>query len=261
MTIARKQDRLAAFPPLIAFLATYPDPQSVTEALLNGPLKFYEAVACNMMKKEKGENNALLLIGSTGITERTVQRYQELPLNIDTPMGRAFSDNEIVAVSITEMVDEYPAVQMDSEIWHEQIERSGNQSIVCAPIVSNGQAIGAFNFYLPPEHPLGSSDYSFVQGLSALLGMWLSHPRTNKGIDTDLADNNLDIPLTLSDRQLEILGLVEQGRSNAAIAVCLGYSQSTVKQELQKAMKVLRVSERQEAATRAKELGFATPPN
>jgi DNA-binding NarL/FixJ family response regulator len=41
----------------------------------------------------------------------------------------------------------------------------------------------------------------------------------------------------------------------------LGYSQSTVKQELQKAMKVLRVSERQEAATRAKELGFATPPN
>jgi DNA-binding CsgD family transcriptional regulator len=261
LSIARKGDRLAAFPPLITYLASYPDPQSVTEALLRGPLKFYEAVACNIMMKDKSENYALTIIGTSGITERTVQRYQELPLNIDTPMGRAFLDSEIVTTSITEMVDEYPAVHMDSEIWSEQVERSGNQIIVCAPIVSNGQAVGAFNFYLPPENPLGPSDFSFTQGLSALLGMWLTHPQTKSGLPIEPLDEKLDTTLILSHRQLEILGLVAQGRSNAAIAVCLGYSQSTVKQELQKAMRALRVNDRLEAANRALELGFHAPAN
>jgi len=261
LSIARRGDRLAAFPPFITYLVSYPDPQSVTEALLNGPLKFYDAVACNMMMKEKNENHALVIIGTSGVTERTVHRYQELPLNIDTPMGRAFLDSEIVTTSITEMVDEYPAVQMDSEIWAEQIERSGNQIIVCAPIVSNGQAVGAFNFYLPPENPLGPSDFSFIQGLSALLGMWLTNPQASTGLPAERLDENLETTLSLSDRQLEILGLVAQGRSNAAIAVCLGYSQSTVKQELQKAMRALRVNDRLEAAQRALELGFHTPEN
>jgi len=66
----------------------------------------------------------------------------------------------------------------------------------------------------------------------------------------------MDIALNLDGRQLEILRLVEQGRSNASIAFTLGYSESTVKQDLQRAMKVLRTKDRLDAAIQARSLGM-----
>ncbi|MFA7324634.1 MAG: LuxR C-terminal-related transcriptional regulator [Candidatus Nanopelagicales bacterium] len=251
----QRNDRLQALPPLITFLATYPEPQATVEALLRGPFGHYGATACNLMTFK--EPDSLVLVGTTGITERTMTRYQELPLSLDTPMGRAFKDMEPVMITITEMIDSFPAVRIDLAIWQEQLERSGgDQLIICLPVVSHGMAVGALNFYTSNTQVWTPSDFSFLNGISALLGMWISNPRTDSGFPEDVFDLTHDAVFSLNGRQLEILRLVEQGRSNAAIAVTLGYSQSTVKQELQRSMKVLRTSDRADAAKRARELGL-----
>jgi RNA polymerase sigma factor (sigma-70 family) len=52
----------------------------------------------------------------------------------------------------------------------------------------------------------------------------------------------------LSARQREILELVVEGRSNAEIAKSLYLSESTIKQHLRAAYKLLEVSNRTEAA-------------
>ena len=66
--------------------------------------------------------------------------------------------------------------------------------------------------------------------------------------------NELHEGLSLTPRQIEILELVQQGKSNTYISALLGFSQSTVKQELQRVMKLLRVNDRSAAVTRANEL-------
>jgi len=53
-----------------------------------------------------------------------------------------------------------------------------------------------------------------------------------------------------------ILRLVELGKSNASIAMALGYSASTVKAEMQKALRALKVNDRVAAAKRARDLGL-----
>lgn len=67
----------------------------------------------------------------------------------------------------------------------------------------------------------------------------------------------------LSARQLEILRLMSAGKTNAAIARELGYSESTVRQETMVIYRALGVDGREGAAARAVEwglLGSGTAP-
>jgi DNA-binding NarL/FixJ family response regulator len=64
--------------------------------------------------------------------------------------------------------------------------------------------------------------------------------------------------LHVTERQKQILRLVEVGKSNTGIALALGYSVSTIKQELQRVMRAMGVSDRTEAAARARSLGLLT---
>lgn len=67
----------------------------------------------------------------------------------------------------------------------------------------------------------------------------------------------------LSERQLEILRLMSAGKTNAAIARELGYSESTVRQETMVIYRALGVDGREGAAARAAEwglLGSGTAP-
>lgn len=248
-----RRQSLMAIPQLLRYLSTYPDPQPVAEALLRGPFAYFDATSCNLLLFQ--EPDSLVMIGTKGLGERAITRYQVLSTKVDTPAGRSFRESEIVIHAISEMMHDFPAVQIDLPIWQEHIDRDGDKSIVCAPILNEGIAIGCFNFFMPIEHTLDTLDFSLINGISCLLGMWLSNPRTNTGLDAN-HDLTEDAAFTLNERQLRILQLVDEGRSNASIAVTLGYSQSTVKQELQRAMKVLRVNERSMAAAKARELGL-----
>ena len=89
-----------------------------------------------------------------------------------------------------------------------------------------------------------------LRAVSSALGLWMHHP--DKGLFVD--DAPADAALT--DRQVRILRLVAAGRSNAAIAAYLGYSPSTVKQELQRVRVLLETVDRDASARRARELGL-----
>ena len=60
----------------------------------------------------------------------------------------------------------------------------------------------------------------------------------------------------LSRREVEILGLLAQGRTNQEISKSLLVSVSTVKKHVQHVIRKLRVSDRTQAAVRAVELGL-----
>jgi DNA-binding NarL/FixJ family response regulator len=70
------------------------------------------------------------------------------------------------------------------------------------------------------------------------------------------ADQNRVSLADLTERQLDVLALVMEGKSNKFICRTLNLSDSTVKGHVMKIFKVLKVSNRTEAALAANELGL-----
>ena len=99
-------------------------------------------------------------------------------------------------------------------------------------------------------------DLALLRTLGSALGLWLDSPLTPRPTPLAFHENPAYIAMALTGRQKEILNLVEAGRSNAFIATKLGYSASTIKQELQRVMISLDVTSRAEAAQRARAIGL-----
>ena len=68
-------------------------------------------------------------------------------------------------------------------------------------------------------------------------------------------------PEALTPRELEVLGLLAQGKSNPQIAQELVISRLTAKTHVERIIRKLKVSDRTQAALRAIELGLVTPEN
>ncbi len=242
-----------SLPSFMRFISSYPDPQEVCEVLLDGPLAVFSAKSVNMFFKTQHET--FRIAGTTGITAPLVPRYAEFSSALVTPVREAITDCEIITTTMLKQLDDYPSLGVDRTLWEEVAQVEGDLRIDTIPIVSNGKAIGAFDMFCDGDEPT-RKDYAYVGALGYFLGVWATHPFTDDGSDPQLFTDPTEVSFMLNQRQLRILELVEQGRSNSAIAVILGYSQSTVKQELQRSMRVLRTNERSEAAKRARELGL-----
>lgn len=247
-------ERVNIYPQFVNFLATYPPPQQVFAALVQGPLAQFNVTSAHLFSVDSP--NSLVLTGTTAQNSQGALRYRSIPRSIDMPMTKALRELSIEVILLTQMLEDYPSIKMDESIWLSELELNGEQNVISSPIISRGIGIGAFAFLTPADHVWTPSDHAFLSGLSSLLGLWLAGLNSINETSKFQQDPEIDVPLNLGSRQLQILRLVEQGRSNASIAFTLGYSESTVKQDLQRAMKILRTKDRLDAAIQARNLGM-----
>jgi len=252
--IGRGHD-LAALIGFLDLLAQGPEPKDVAAALARGPLVAYQPATSFIAVRDC---EFLHGIGAFGFTSHFHARYQAFPLSYDWPASRAVVRNEIIDVSIATMFAEYPTLAVDRALWEPVFaDRNGDDGrLVAVPIVYRGVVTGVFGFVaFAPDGP-ALSDATFLLGTAGALALWLE--------SSNLAETRLvredpltrELPLFLHERQRKILRLVGDGKSNRAIAHHLGYSISTVKLDLNRAMRMLRVSDRFQAAEQARELGF-----
>lgn len=199
-------------------------------------------------------------IGTYGLTSDFHSRYQAFPLSYDWPAARALHRNEIIEISIHDMFDEYPSLRIDRELWEPVVGSPDTPGfLVAVPITGQGRVHGVFGFITRGPIKLGVSDVHLLQGIGAALFLWLRAMNVQAGetvVDDPLTS---EVPLIITPRQRIILELVESGKSNETIASVLGYSSSTVKLDLKRAMRALRVTDRLHAVTRAQELGLLDP--
>jgi len=89
-----------------------------------------------------------------------------------------------------------------------------------------------------------------VQWVKSLLTQGEENAKTN------LSDHQTMDVLNLTERQLQIAGLIASGATNSAIARKLSFSDSTIRYETVKLYERLRVKNRSQAASRIRELGI-----
>ena len=119
--------------------------------------------------------------------------------------------------------------------------------------------IDAFGGITRSKRQWNSLDFATLYGISSALGLWMTHPDSPSPRSDRLQRTGHGL-LHLTDRQQQILRLVELGKSNTSIAMTLGFSSSTIKQELQRVTRSTGATDRLDAVARARSLGLLTDP-
>lgn len=246
--------RLESLAQFTQYLTSMPDPQKVSSALARGPLSIFGARALRIMIAL--DDDRLVLVSDHGHSEEESSRYREISLHLDVPLTHSYREGRILRMDARQAVVDVPAYAMDKRLWDEMLTRLGATTMISAPIVSDGAAIGAYSMLVADLRAWEDVDDAYLTVISATLGLWMSHSHNGISESLDAPHPTLDASLSLTKRQVTILHLIDHGRSNDAIGAALGYSVSTVKAEMQAIHRTLRTHDRSSAVARAYELGI-----
>lgn len=129
---------------------------------------------------------------------------------------------------------------------------------VAVPIWSAGHRVGAVALAQEAPRTWTGLDLALLDGVTSALALWLAGSTKDDSAATQPVSGPLTPSTPLTHRQLAIIALVAEGRSNKAIAYTLGYSESTIKADLRRAMQSLGASTRAEAVVRTRDLAAST---
>lgn len=248
---------LAAF---VRHLNSNPAPDSVARALVLGALAPFGARSGGILVHEGDELRVVADHASEG---PLLARYSVLPLTVDVPYTRAYLREETLVTTRTTLLEDFPALAVDSPLWGAGQGEDHVAELVSVPISHQGVRCGVFGFITRAQREWTLSDFVMLEGISALIGLWMTHPAS--GIPGPVKVGRMpseDDTLHLSQRQLAILSLVAQDKTNESIAAHLQVSVSTVKLEIQRLLRALRSDDRHGAVAHARALGLlaATDP-
>lgn len=174
--------------------------------------------------------------------------------NIRLIEGYGFPKDEIAQWRDSHIQEPFPfkeALRKDSIIWH---GRSGTKTVVTLPLDIVGAPIASIRLMLTKEVQPSTELMAFLATIGNVISLRLSHDPRFKGCpfiarldSSEIVDVESRLHL-LSARQLRVLELIHEGRTNALIAKELGFSESTVRQETIRIYEKLEVSGRREAA-------------
>lgn len=245
---------LAGLPALLDLLGRQPTADSVAEAIVTGPAALFGAKYSMVMVLD---GDRLRLIGSYGYSADDLAGFEVIPLAADLPLSQAVRDGQAIVSISPDLIDEFEGLAAHRERWarFEAERRLGSLAVV--PVAALGVAIGAYVIACADEWLWRPRDLTLLESVADALALWMLHPTSGVAAGSSSesgAGANMGVRLT--PRQCAILQLVSEGHTTEAIGATLGYSGSTVKQDIQRAMRALDVPTREDAVARARELGL-----
>jgi DNA-binding CsgD family transcriptional regulator len=249
---------LEDFTSLLGVLASDPSPDAVIRVLVQGflaPLKV-ERASLHLVSED---GILLRIVGSFGYPARSTDRFVAIDTAVDLPVTRVLRGGCPLTFRPESLPEEFPLLRSESPTADIADLGGPGTEWVFLPIQLDGRPSGVFAFLGRADAMHEHRNLIATQGLSSALALWLYRARDSWSRDGVMPGLGGVTPLALSDRQREILLRVAEDMSNSEIADLLGCSRSTVKQELQRMMFQLAVSDRSQAAARARELGLLDP--
>ena len=169
-----------------------------------------------------------------------------------TPFTDAIRENRII------WIDSLPT-------WPKQYTKMASlqlpknlKTMICCPIDDGGLPIGSLTAFSHAKLEFEEATAQYLEAIALILSNAIrnqSQPKKRSSRDRDELSRSEDFVFDpsdyekpLSERQNLILKLIAEGRTNAAIADVLGYSESLIRQETIKIYAKLGCSGRNEAA-------------
>ncbi len=129
--------------------------------------------------------------------------------------------------------------------------------VYCLPLTRGSEPIGLLCLTLAHGVRMNLISTEALSVVSKITGIWLDSLGLTSGFSRkDAGTAPVSSPESLTERQLTVLRLMAEGKTNAQIAQELILSESTIRQETVKIYRALGVHARSEAGKRAKHLGI-----
>lgn len=230
-------------------VATARDPQLVVAHLSSMTFRdFQPETTCWYMNMRTPKGREIVLIAQDGLTFEEQQRYARIDPDIPLPVCEAFARALPFSSTMSEVARAFPLLEV-----REHLRDSGSNLAI--PIPVDGDVVGAVLISSAHTFDWSAEVWENMRALQGLLSLY---------VRTHGEDFSASLPrriqgaaeLTLTARQKSILSLVSQGKSTAAIASRLGFSESTIKKDIRHAMVVLKAPNRRVACDRAHHLNF-----
>ena len=236
-------------------ITSRPEPDDLAHALVRGPFLLYGAFATTIYAPTL-DDEALQLVGQWGFGKALVP-YSTVPLTVDFALVRAYLTGQVlVKRASTEFSQDLSAIAIEA-VLSEQGRDVDGTTVIAMPLQYGGVSIGASVTFCAHEGPMSWNDYAYVDGTAALIAMWLQL-RTLESTVAATTPRRGRTTQMLTDRQRAVLSMIRDGKSNAAIAASLGYSISTVKNDVQALFTVLGATRRRELVRKAVDAGLLT---
>lgn len=254
-------ESLRGLPAFLRFLATFPAPDEVARAMMCGPLVEFDTRLVVLVDHDG--NGALLPCGWSRRLPDLSAVLPPIAVTADVPLAQAFRDAEPVTINagaaglpllgtLLGAGDPPPPVDPTRSAAEADPAPAAPltpvDAAVAAPITAQGRSVGAFLAAL--GHAVELDDGPLLGGLSAALGLWLTHP-TRVGRRAEAVGG-----FTLSSRQSAVLWGLAAGRTAKGIAADHGCSESTIKLEISRLLRLLGASDRHQAVRTARTLGL-----
>ena len=242
---------LAGIPQFVRYLSAFPPAARVAEAAVRGPLSHVGARTLFLWQLREG--GILAAVGAFGHTAEELGRYAQVPLAVDGLSARAVNSLTTVVGDLSS-TDMSALSRLDDAMLQGLITRTASRFGVNVPIIHAGRAVGAYGLSADATWTPDGDTPVILEAVASALAIWMTHPRSE--VSRAEVGGSQEWSLVFTARQREVLRLVDADLSTPAIAATLGVSESSVKADLQRAMRALRTSDRHEAFLRARTLGL-----
>lgn len=203
-------------------------------------------------------DGSLSLHSSYGYPNGQVQVLASVPFQLDSPLHRAMSTDEVVW--FPELIDVIEATGSCP------ISIAGASGLIVAPLTRLGIPLLVVVLSFSDDLPSNPASGPFVAAVKSLLELHVgqSDSRRFDGPFAAPGDGRLGGPprradVSLSARQMQVLQLLAQEKTNRSIALDLGYSESTIRQETLRLYRALNVNSRSGAVAAAMTIGLMSP--
>lgn len=242
---------LAGIPQFVRYLSAFPPASRVTEAALRGPLSHVGGRTLFLWQVRDG--GLLTAVGAYGHTAEEIGRYAQVPLDVDGLSARAVNSRTTVVEDLARP-DLSALSRLDGTMLQGLVTRTSSRFAVNVPVFHAGEVVGAYGLSADETWDPDGAAPAILDAVASALAIWMTHPRAEVSRAEVSASHEWSLAFTA--RQQDVLRLVDTGLSTPAIAATLGVSESSVKADLQRAMRALRTSDRREASRRARTLGL-----
>lgn len=242
---AYDEDPLAVF---ITALAGTTDGTTVGNAICRGLLAPWQP-SIAVVRVHRPEIDSLELIAHFGLSDTWAEQFAVIPLSANLPACAVFRRGVEMHLTLTETHHQFP---MGDASQQTPADASGAGDITegmvsTLPLRSNGMPIGTVIVTFTTPVTLDWHLRSALDSLVAATSLWAR----SAWIATDPTQPH-PVPRPLvSDRQLRILALVSDGRTNANIATELSFSVATVKAEVATLLRLYSATDRNDLIAKA----------
>jgi len=193
------------------------------------------------------DNPHLVLVGQWGLTPeqeaKLILIHEEFPL----PAAEALHHALPYSLTTAEITEGFPLLDL----------RSGPNfaAQLFIPVAVDGVAAGVL--VVACHAPLGwdPEKWHFTRSVQALLSLYL-RASDRLWVPVRPLASGLTTRQELTQRQRDVLSMLAEGTKLPVIAHRLGFSESTIKHDLSRAMRALGATTRRQALDRARQLGF-----